>query len=151
MTSEVKRWRIDEVERDILMEQLREGALPSSEQISSLAVLFDVPPRKIQTWFQNARQRRRSMSPETCRVALLGILICDVFAPNSDPPSAMQTASEYVASHTSAEVEDIFRRLLHTYCMSKRNAFPMAELDDEERETLYLYALLDKFVQVTAP
>ena len=53
-----KRWVIDEPTRAVLNSVWCKTDLPTSEELSSLACIFNVKPRKVQVWFQNKRQRK---------------------------------------------------------------------------------------------
>lgn len=56
--SRYKRWLIDEPTREVLDSVWCKTDLPTAEELSSLACILDVKPRKVQVWFQNKRQRK---------------------------------------------------------------------------------------------
>jgi hypothetical protein len=59
-----KRWVIDYATRCVLESLLDETDTPNATQLSSLACLFEVHPRRVQVWFQNQRQRKKQAEKE---------------------------------------------------------------------------------------
>lgn len=61
------RHKYDEADLELLRYSYEtNGILPDRTELSSLAMLLNVPPRNVQVWFQNQRQRSGKAPVDEC-------------------------------------------------------------------------------------
>lgn len=114
---------------------------PTVEERSSLAVLLGVPQRKINVWFQN--QRQREPSTRSLEVATASVIIA-ADQPGMSADSIMRKAVEWSQDGMRYQIGKYLFRQIH------RLTIEDTRLDQEDAETIAIYALLVKVAEIVA-
>ena len=145
------RWQVGPPEQALLDASYRDNrGYPTSEERSSLSCLLEVSQRRVQTWFQNQRQRRAK--DDGSLVATLGmntiLLFCIYTKLEPDLPYDETAKKVAHALDTAQDVDKLVRSTTFAYLIYEANGVRSDTIDGFDSFHIATTALLSRVAMV---